>query len=184
MPLESKRIAKLLITQPDEATWIYAIEVENILQKNTITTARRQAELIRKRLSTLDVLGWKLIVERESEVANQLLFAGAIGHSKLLGDFMCNVYASCQRRMELAINSVDWEDFLIECSHHDDTVIKWNDSTKSKILNGIVRILVETKYLKDRKSMLLSPRSLHPVVRRYLLDRNDDYVFNCLERAK
>ena len=184
MPLESKRIAALLLTQPDKAAWINAIKVENILQKDTVTTAIRQAKLIRKRLETLDAAAWQLITGRDSEVTNQLLFAGAIKDSKVLGDFLWNVYATCQRRMESVITSANWEDFLIECAHKDLTVSDWNEYTKSKVFNGIIRILVEAKYLVDRKTMRLSPRSLHPVVRRYLHDRNENFVLDCLDRAK
>jgi Putative inner membrane protein (DUF1819) len=184
MPLESKRIALLLLTQPDKAAWTMAIRVENILQKDTVTTASRQAKLIRKRLETLDAEAWQLITERDSEVTNQLLFAGAIKDSKILGDFMCNVYATCQRRMESSITPANWEDFLTECTHQDPTVADWNEYTQSKVLNGIVRILVESKYLVDRKTMRISPRSLHPVVRRYLYDHNENYVLDCLDRSK
>ena len=184
LPLESKRIAALLLTQPDKAAWINAIKVENILQKDTITTAIRQANLIRKRLETLDATAWQLISEKDSEVTNQLLFAGAIKDSKILGDFMCNVYAACQRRMESIITLANWEDFLTECAHQDPTVSDWNEYTKSKVLNGIVRILVEAKYLVEPKTMKLSPRSLHPVVRRYLHERNENYILDCLDRSK
>ena len=34
--LESKRSAALLVVQPDEAAWIHAIEIENILQKKNL----------------------------------------------------------------------------------------------------------------------------------------------------
>ena len=54
MPSESRRVAALLLTHPNEAAWQHAIEVENILQKKTVATARRQATLLRRRLSTLD----------------------------------------------------------------------------------------------------------------------------------
>ncbi len=184
MPLESKRIATLLMTEPNEAAWVKAIKIENILQKDTVTTAMRQAKLIRQRLDTLDTTAWELIAGRDSEITNQLLFAGAIKDSKILGDFMCNVYAGCQRRMELFITSANWEDFLTECAHQDRTVADWNEYTKSKVLNGIIRILVEAKYLVDSKTMKLSPRSLHPVVRRYLYERNENYVLDCLDRSK
>ena len=173
MPLESKRIATLLLMEPDAATWRRAIEIENILQKDTIGTAVRQSNLIRKRLATLDVTAWKLITERESEVANQLLFAAAIKQNKLLGDFMRNVYASRQQRMEPDISVTSWEDFLTECGHHESSVTSWNESTKLKIFNGIARILLEAKYLADRKSMKITPRDLHPVVRLYLVERNE-----------
>ena len=182
--LESKRIAALLLGQPDEAAWVHAIEIENILQKKTPATARRQARLIRRRLSTLDAAGWKLIAERESEVTNQLLLAAAVKHSQLLGDFMRNVYASCQRRLEPSIVPTDWEDFLTECAHQDPAVTKWSDTTKAKLFQVIVRILAETKYLVSAKTMQLSPRALHPVVRRYLHDRNENYALDCMERSK
>ena len=182
--LESKRIAALLLGQPDEAAWVHAIEIENILQKKTPATARRQARLIRRRLSTLDAAGWKLIAERESEVTNQLLLAAAVKHSQLLGDFMRNVYASCQRRLEPSIGPTDWEDFLTECAHQDPAVTNWSDTTKAKLFQVIVRILAETKYLVNAKTMQLSPRALHPVVRRYLHDRNENYALDCLERSK
>jgi len=184
MPLESKRIAALLLTNPDNASWINAIEVENILQKDTITTAQRQAKLIRKRLLTLDAQAWQLIKDRESEVSNQLLFAAAIKQSKILGRFMHSVYANRQRRMDMTIALNDWEDFLTDCSHEDPTIANWNESTKLKILNGIVRILVEAKYLIDRTTMQLSPRSLHPDVKAYLVGHNENYVLDCLERAR
>ncbi len=184
MPLESKRIAALLLTEPNAATWKQAIEIENILQKDTLGTAVRQSVLIRKRLTTLDATAWRLIIERENEVANQLLFAAAIKQNKLLGDFMRNVYASRQKQMEPDISVVSWENFLTECAHHDSSVASWNENTKLKIINGISRILVEAKYLVDRKSMKLSPRDLHPDVRRYLVERNEKFLLDCLERTK
>lgn len=183
LSLESRRVAKLLITEPKKTEWVDAIEKENILQKDTPETARRQAKLIRKRLLTLDKIGWELIVNRENEVVNQLLFAAAIKDSKLLGDFMLNLYASRQRRMEKSISLVHWEDFLTECSHFDSTVLDWNKSTKSKSFNSIINILVEAKYLGDSKLMNLTPQSVHPTVRRYLVERNEKIVLDCLERT-
>lgn len=184
MPLESKRVAALLLTAPDDAAWVHAIEVENILQKKTPATARRQARLIRRRLDMLDAMAWKSITQRESEVASQLLLAAAIKHSQLLGDFMRNVYALRQRRLEPALASHDWHDFLVECAHHDEAVAGWSKSTKAKLFQVIVRILAEAKYLESPRSMKLTPRSLHPDVRRYLSERHEAYVLDCLERAQ
>jgi hypothetical protein len=66
MATESRRVAALLLTKPDEAAWLNAIEVQNILQKKTPATARRQATLIRKRLVTLDAQAWGMIASRVS----------------------------------------------------------------------------------------------------------------------
>ena len=184
MPLESRRLAELLQTNPDETTWIQAVETDNILQKKTPATARRQARLIKRRLTTLAPEGWKLIAERDNEVSIQLLLAAAVKHSQLLGDFLLNVYANRQRRLELTLSASDWHDFLVECTHRDASVASWSETTKKKLHEVIVRILVEAKYLQNSRSMKLTPRSLHPDVRRYLIAHDEAYVLECLERAQ
>lgn len=184
MPLESKRIALLLMSEPDAAAWSKAIELDNILQKKTPATARRQATLIRKRLDTLDAEAWGMIAERENEVAIQLILSAAIKHSQLLGEFMRNVYAVRQRSLELTLAPTDWHDFLAECAHHDPAVAGWSESTRAKLFQVIVRILVEAKYLENSRSLRLTPKSLHPDVRRYLHAHDETYVLDCLERLK
>lgn len=184
MPLESKRLAALLLTHPDDTAWRDAVEVQNILQKKTPATARRQATLIRKRLMTLDTKAWEMIATREGEVVNQLLLTASVKHSLLLGDFLRSVYANRQRRLETGLSATDWHDFLIECAHHDAAVANWTESTKAKLFQVIVRILVETKYLDSARSMKLTPQSLHPDVQRYLRKHHESYVLECLERTQ
>lgn len=184
LPLESRRIATLLLTNPDPAAWLHAIEAENILQKKTPATARRQARLLQRRLTTLEAQAWQMIAKRESEVATQLLLAAAVKHSQLLGDFMLRVYADRQRRLEPSIGPTDWQDFLAECAHHDLTVTGWSASTKVKLFQVIVRILVEAKYLENSRSLKLTPPALHPEVRRYLRSHDETYALDCLERVK
>ncbi|NCN97716.1 MAG: DUF1819 family protein, partial [Rhodoferax sp.] len=150
----------------------------------TVATARRQATLLRRRLSTLDAQAWQMITERESEVVNQLLLAAAVKHSQLLGDFMRLVYANRQRRLEPNLTPLDWHDFLTECAHHDAAVADWSESTKAKLFQVIVRILAEAKYLQNPRSMKLTPPSLHPAVRSYLRSHHEDYALECMERAK
>lgn len=184
LPLESRRVATLLLSNPDLAEWQHAIETENILQKKTPATARRQARLLCRRLTTLDADAWRMIAERESEVVVQLLLAAAVKHSPLLGDFMLHVYADRQRRLEPTLSPSDWQDFLAECAHRDAAVAGWSVSTKAKLFQVIVRILTEANYLQSARSMKLTPQSLHPDVRRYLSTHNENYVFDCLERLR
>lgn len=183
MPLESKRVAALMLTNPDDSAWREAIEVQNILQKKTPATARRQATLIRKRLMTMDAKALEMITTREGEVVNQLLLVASVKHSLLLGDFLRRVYADRQRRLEPKLSVTDWQDFLAECAHHDATVAKWTDGTKAKLFQVIVRILVEAKYLDSARSMRLTPPFLHPNVERYLRKHHESYVLECLERT-
>lgn len=183
MPLESKRVATLLLSRPDDAAWLDAIETQNILQKKTPATARRQSTLIRRRLTTLETKAWELITTRENEVVVQLLLVAAIKHSHLLGDFLLRVYADRQRRLESALSANDWHDFLVECAHQDPAVSNWTESTKAKLFQVIVRILVEAKFLDIPRFMRLTPQALHPEVLRYLKEHHESYVLDCLERA-
>lgn len=165
---ESRRIAELLLTHPSDAEWDHALRIDNILQKNTPATAFRQAKLIRNRLVNLDEEGWKLIAEGDMEVSMQLLLAAAIKHSYLLGDFLRDVYARQLSRMELALNSHLWDAFWVECVHRDGDIEQWSASTRKKLFEVIVRILVETKYLDSSRKKNMTPPSLHPTVISFL----------------
>jgi Putative inner membrane protein (DUF1819) len=168
MLAESRKIAALLLTNPTDAQWTHAIKVENILQKNTPATSQRQAQLIRKRLMFLDREGWALINGAELEVSIQLLLAAAIMHSRMLEDFLRDVYASQLRRMELALNVHLWDAFWVECVHRDGEIEQWSVSTKHKLFQVIIRILVEAKYLDSSRKMNIAPPILHPAVISFL----------------
>ena len=170
LPLESRRVAALLLTQPHENEWVQAIEVQNILQKRTPATARRQATLIRKRLLTLTPQALEMIATRESEVSVQLLLTAAIKHSQLLGDFLRNTYWQQQRRFEAALSGKDWQDFLAESAHHDPSVLDWSDSTKKKL------------FLDATRTKKMTPPSLHPAVIRYLRENHETYALQCMEK--
>ena len=183
MPLESRRIAAFLLTNPDDNAWRRALIEDNLLQKKAPATALRQAKLIRNRLNTLDVTAWDMIANRDQEVAIQLLLVAAIRHSQLLADFIHDVYRDHQRRLNLAISPGDWDVFLTECAHRDFSVTRWSASTQAKLFQVILRILKEAKYLENTRSMKLTPQFLHPDVRRYLAAQSDNLLLELLERA-
>ena len=181
---ESRRIAKLLCDSPTEEQWRLAIKDENILQKNSPSTALRQASLIRNRLNTLNREAWELISLSEQEVATQLLLAAAIKHSKLLGDFIHDVYSQHLRRLENTLSHHLWEGFLTECIHRDEQVSEWAESTKEKLFQVIIRILTESKYLDSSKKMNLTPPMLHPTVISYLKRNNETQLLAIMEQGK
>lgn len=164
---ESRRIAELMLTQPNAEAWDEAIVRDNILQKKP-ATAKRQSNLIRKRLQTLDVQGLQLIVQSDAELCGQLLMAAALRHSQLMADFMRDVYAADLRQLERSLSHRQWDSFLTECAHRDDGVNAWATSTRLKLFQVIVRILVETKFLDSTKTMQLTPPMLHPRLHTYL----------------
>ena len=169
---ESRRIARLLLDCPTPAQWDASLKGGNLLQKKP-ATARRQARLIRNRLETLDAEGLRLIAEGEGELSSQILLAAAIRHSRLLGDFLLDVYITDLRRLESTLSHRQWEAFLAECEHRDDAVRQWAQSTREKLFQVIVRILAEAKYLDSTRRMGLTPPMLHPKTRAYLKHLGD-----------
>lgn len=181
LPVESGRIAALLLEQPDKKAWIQAIKVENLLQKPSPATATRMAKLIRNRLECIDYEGLQLIATETGESLTQLLLLAAVRHSRLLGDFMIDVYRNRLNRLETQLTIHDWDSFLHECEQRDPTVAEWSHTTRTKLLQVILRILAEAKYIDSTKSMRLTPPLLHPKVLRYISMHKDTYAKQALE---
>jgi hypothetical protein len=165
---ESRRLAEVLLSQPSAAAWNEAILRTNILQKKP-ATAKRQATLIRKRLETLDQEALKLIAQSDAELCGQLLMAAALRHSQLMADFMRDVYAADLRQLERTLSHRQWESFLTDCAHRDAAVSHWAASTRLKLFQVIVRILVEAKFLDSTKTLQLTPPMLHPQLQACLI---------------
>lgn len=179
---ESRRIATLLLTHPSKAQWFEALKLDNVLQKKSPATARRQARLIRNRLETLEDEAWSLIAEGSREVATQLLFAAAIKHSRILGDFLRDVYAGHLRRLETNLAPVkDWESFVADCLQRDPEIANFSDITKAKMLQVVLRVLAEGRYVDSTKTLRLTPPHLHPDVVSYLKKHGEATVLSLMD---
>lgn len=182
---ESRRVARLLLTHPTKEQWADALRLDNVLQKKSPATARRQARLIRNRLDTLEDEAWTLIADGSQEVATQLLFAAAVKHSKVLADFLGDVYAGHLRRLEQQISPAkDWDAFLAECIQRDPEAAAFSDTTKAKMLQVTLRILAEGKYIDSTRSLRLTPPHLHPDVVAYLKRHGESAVLSVMDHSR
>ncbi len=181
---ESRTLASLLLRDASEEGWLYAVKTENILQKPSPVTALRMARLIRQRLACLDEAGLQMVANDGLEVRTQMLLLAAVRHSRLLGDFMIDVYRGQLRRLEVQLKVCNWEVFLHECEQRDVTVKSWTPSTRAKLLQVILRILTEAGYLDSTRTLRLTPQLLHPRVRAYLVNSKDNYAREAMEQLK
>ena len=165
---ESRRIARLLLTQPTPEAWDTALYQDNLLQKKP-ATAKRQATLIRKRLETLDAQAWGLVADGDIETASQLLLAAAIRHSLLLGEFLRTIYGPALQRLDAQLTPLAWEAFLSDCAQHDPAVGRWAASTRTKLYQVVMRILAEARFVASTRQPLLTPPMLHPLVKQQLI---------------
>jgi hypothetical protein len=72
---ESRIVADLLLRGVDDNEWRAAIEVQNALQERSPATARRQASLIKARLTCMVSDLWELVRDGSHTVATHALFA-------------------------------------------------------------------------------------------------------------
>jgi len=178
---ESRKIARLLLNHADQNTWHRAIVVENILQKRSPVTAKRQARLIRNRLILMKPALWEIIDEGSYDAATQTLLAAAIKHSRLIGDFMDTIIRQHWQTFTKKISVKDWKDFLETCAQMEPAVDQWTDSTRSKLKQIVFRILAESKYIAGTRSPYLQPVSIIPDVRQHLVKNSEDYVLRCMD---
>lgn len=164
MVVETKQLAKLMLTHPTKEEWRHAIEVENILQKKTPSTAKRQAVLVKKRLDLVHPEILETIAKGDNELTLQLIFASSLLHSQLHFDFMTKVYGEHLRRYESHITKNAWESFWEECAILDSNINTWSELTKNKLHQVIIKILSQAKYIDTPRKQTLTPPSIRPEV--------------------
>lgn len=178
---ESRKIVELLLKQVNDDEWHQAIVVDNILQKRSPIAARRQARLIKNRLILMEPGLWELVHKGRSDVSIQALLTAAIKHSRLLGDFLGQVVHEHWRTFKPAINVKDWKYFFETCSQADPQMLKWTESTRSKLKQIVFRILAESGYINNTRAGQLQPVTVLPEVKKYLTEHSENYVLGCMQ---
>ncbi|MFO7817307.1 MAG: DUF1819 family protein [Desulfovibrionales bacterium] len=116
---ESRKIADLLIQgyAPDKIP-DKTLE-DNLLQKRSPVTAKRQARLILNRLSGLDREFWYLTRDGSHDQAAQILLCSTLKHTRLLGDFIRLVIQPKIKAFQKETVLQDWNDFFEQCRAHE-----------------------------------------------------------------
>lgn len=178
---ESRQIARLLLNHSSPEQWHQALVIDNILQKRTTVAAKRQARLIRKRLSLMQPALWEIILHGANDAAAQAIMAAAVKHSRLLGDFMDNVIRRLRQTFTVAVSDKDWREYIEACAQIDPGFERFSPSTRAKLKQVVFRILAESNYLDNTKNRRILPVSVIPEIRRYLVENAENYVLRCME---
>jgi hypothetical protein len=181
---ESRKVATLLLQKASKEEWYQAIVIDNILQKRSPFSAKRQAILLRNRLDLMAPEHWHLVKDGGADVATQALLAAAIKHSRLLGDFMANVCRQHWLTFNYRLSYRDWQEFLDTCSLVDPAVGEWTATTTTKLRQVVFRILAEAGYIDSTRKLNLQPVSIVPQVRKYLTTHAEDFILRCMECTK
>lgn len=116
---ESRVIADLLLRDVDAGGWKDAIVWQNLLKARSPATATHLTRMIRGRLATMGPDLWKLVRDGKGAVATHAVFAAAVKHSPLLGDFLDLVVGEQYRMFGKSLTKKMWDDYLDGCRERD-----------------------------------------------------------------
>jgi hypothetical protein len=178
---ESRVIADLLLSHIDDEGWKEAIVKKNVLQVRNPATARRLTQLIRGRLETMGPDLWALVRDASGGVATQAVFAAAVKHSQLLGDFLEIAVGEQYRLFSTVLTGKLWDDYLEGCRERDTHMPLWSETTRRRLRSSVFQILAQAGYIENTRSLKLQTVNFADQVLRYLKTNNERYVLRCIQ---
>lgn len=177
---ESRIVADLLLHGVSDKAWIEAIVEDNVLQMASQIAVVRKSGILRARLEPLGQGLWRMVRDGGRELATQAAMAGAIKHSRLLGDFMDLAIRDQRALFRNTLDRRVWSDYLEGCRGRDPEMPHWSDTTVAKLRSVVFSMLAETGYLKDTRSLQLQTVFIDYQLANYLAERGESYVLRCL----
>jgi hypothetical protein len=178
---ESRLIADLLLRHVDAEGWKDAIVTKNVLQARNPATARRLTKLIRGRLETMGPDLWKLVRDGKGTVATHAVFAAAVKHSPLLGDFLDLVVGEQYRVFGTSLTNTMFADYLEGCRERDPEMPQWNESTRRRLRSSVFQMLSQAGYIENTRNLKLQNVHVADQVLRYLKANSEEYVLRCIQ---
>jgi hypothetical protein len=178
---ESRIVADLLLQGVDGDAWTKAIVDDNALQIKSELSVTRSSSLLRARLEPLGQGLWKMVRDGDKELAAQAAFAGAVRHSRLIGDFL-DITIRDQRAMFAdQLEKQMWSDYVSGCRGRDPDMPHWSVATIAKLRSIVFTMLAEVGYIQDTRSLRLQNVFIDSQLAAYLASRGEKYVLRCLQ---
>lgn len=181
MVRESRIVAGLLMDGVTPGQWDEAIRMENVLQKRTPASARRNAQAIRKRLERMEPEFWRALRDGDDELATQVAFCGALERNLLLVEFMETALRDAYLSRAEKLDAFVWADFLEDRSHRDPAICDWTESTRKKMGQVAYRMLAEVGYLMSTRKLELQHVVVRPEVKTMLEEHYKQRIKKCME---
>lgn len=181
---ESRKIADLMLRGVSAGEWKDEIEQKNILQKLSASSSKRIAAHIRSRLELMKPELWQMVRDGDTALSTQAIFAAAIKHCRILGDYLDIVIREQFKKMEDKLTPALWADFIFSCKQRDPLMQDFPPSTAKKMRSVIHKILVEVGHLKSAHDWELRKVDIVPEIIQYLKQNDEHYVLRCMQVDK
>ncbi len=181
---ESRLIAQLLLQHPDDKAWERAIVEENLLQKNSVHSAKRMAGTVRKRLELMPDDFWSDLLVAPDDLARQMLMLAILCQSPVLMDFMATEVADARRMYREAMRSDDWAEFFSSRQRVIAGLDQYSSSSVQKMGSNVFKILVDVGYLESARSKRLKNIYVLPEIREWAVRLNCSKAYEAMEAAR
>lgn len=181
---EMRTTARLLCEGLGDAEIIDRIVLENLFQYPTERTIKRAASACVKRLHALgDDSLVSAIAEQDSITAKQICLYAVMRQYRIFWDFMITVIGSKYRQQDYTFSRRDINVFFMQLQEQDDTVAGWSEETVNRIIQELIKILVENEYIDSGKATTLNPVLITSTLENAIREAGQEIVlpaFNCL----
>lgn len=178
---ESQTVAELLLKKPSQEEWLEAIVNQNVLQKRSDASAKRNAATIKKRLEGMSDQYLEQIAFGSTELSTQLMFAATLINCTLLADFMRNVVLDAKRMFRENLDAGDWESFWDDRCRLFPELAQMSESSTYKISQVAFKAIADAGYIESTRSKKLQNVYLLPEVRDLLLEIDRDDIISAME---
>jgi hypothetical protein len=160
---ESQIIAELLLSYPTSEEWHDKIVNQNILQKNSDASSKRNASTLKNRINCVSDEIKNIIAFGSGDDAKQAMFASVLINTPILYDFMKDVVIDAKRIFRQTLDQSDWEHFWEERSRLHPELGEMTQSTTYKIKQVTFKLLADAEYIdtsskKNLQNVYVSPR--------------------------
>ncbi|CAM2948180.1 DUF1819 family protein [Vibrio rarus] len=181
MITEAQLIAELLLTELSKEDWDYAIVDQNILQKRSPASAKRNAATVKKRIGSLENRFLTSLVNANHEEAAQLMMAATLMNSPLLAEFMRTVVMDAKRMYRDSIDMKDWKEFWEDKCRLYPELAEMSEASTYKIAQVAFKVMTDGGFLESTKTKTLTNIYIVPDVRDLLIEMNREDIIQAME---
>ena len=181
---ESRVIAELLITSPNEDKWHDAIVNDNVLQKTSVHSAKRMASTLRKRLQPMGEVFWAELSDVSDDTARQMLLLATMCQSPVLTDFMATTLSDARQMYREALRSDDWQEFILSRQRAIVGLEQYSESSIQKMGSNVFKILADSGYLESGRSKKLKNVYVLPQIREWAIRLDCQKTYDVMESVR
>jgi hypothetical protein len=154
---EAKIVAELFIETRDWSTVEKRVLSDNLLQKSTSATAKREFGELKHRLSSLCEITLGSFATADLSELKYLAFLSCVKYYRLLNDFMIEVVRNKIQMFDYQIIESDWANFIESKKAHVPKIEHSSETTLKKIRQVIFKMLADAGIIDDIKNRFIQP---------------------------